>query len=144
MFSQFLDKSGGLFWKNNNSTKQKKAIYFFIVFDRLTVVYVSFCRLTKGITPKICRLCIYVIIHKRSFESCMCLDLILERQQSFFFLFSFFSFLKKRRFYSTEHASTLYSIPFTHTQISMHNKVIYGSLTEKKAICMGEIKNEGI
>ena len=35
----------------------------------------------------------------------------------------------------------IYSIPLTHTQISLHNKVIYGSLTErKKAICMGKIK----
>ena len=28
----------------------------------------SFCHLTKGITSKICRLCVYVIINKRCFE----------------------------------------------------------------------------
>ena len=33
----------------------------------------SFCSLTKRITPKICTLCVYVIINKRSFESFMCL-----------------------------------------------------------------------
>ena len=32
----------------------------------------SFCRLTKGIIPKMCRLCVHVIINKRSFESFMC------------------------------------------------------------------------
>ena len=35
-----------------------------LVFIRLTVVLVSFCRLTKGIAQKICRLCVYVIIKK--------------------------------------------------------------------------------
>ena len=35
----------------------------------------SFCSLTKGITPKIRRLCVCVIINKRSFELFMCLDL---------------------------------------------------------------------
>ena len=39
----------------------------------------SFCSLTKGITPKICRLCVSVIINKRSFEPCMCLDLVIDR-----------------------------------------------------------------
>ena len=34
-------------------------------------------------------------------------------------------------------------IPFTHIQISLHNIVIYGSFTEKRAICMGKIKTEG-
>ena len=28
----------------------------------------------KGITLKICRLCVYVVINKRSFKSFMCLD----------------------------------------------------------------------
>ena len=28
----------------------------------------------KGITPKMCRLCVYVIINKRSFEPFMCLS----------------------------------------------------------------------
>ena len=34
-----------------------------------------FCSLTKGITPKFCRLCVCVIISKRSFELCICMDL---------------------------------------------------------------------
>ena len=46
----------------------------------------SLCRLTKWITPKICRLCVYVIINKRSFESFMCLDLFV-RCESFTVLF---------------------------------------------------------
>ena len=45
---------------------------FFIVFSSLSVVYVSFCSLTKGITPKICRLYVCVIINTRSFEPFMC------------------------------------------------------------------------
>ena len=44
---------------------------FLTVYCRLSVV----CNLTKGITPKICRLCVCVIINKRSFEPFMCLDL---------------------------------------------------------------------
>ena len=36
----------------------------------------SFCRLTKGITPKICRLCVCVIINKRPLEPFMCLYLV--------------------------------------------------------------------
>ena len=40
---------------------------------------VSFCRLTKGITPEICGLCVYVIINKRSLESFIFWDLVLER-----------------------------------------------------------------
>ena len=40
----------------------------------------SFCRLTKGITPTICRLCVYVIINKRSFESFVCLDPVIYHQ----------------------------------------------------------------
>ena len=35
----------------------------------------SFCSLTKGITLKICRLCVCVLINRCSFESFMCLDL---------------------------------------------------------------------
>ena len=41
---------------------------FFIVFDRLSVVQMSFCGLIKGISPKICILCVRVKINKRSFE----------------------------------------------------------------------------
>ena len=33
----------------------------------------SFCSLTKGITPKICRLCVCVLINEHSFEPVMCL-----------------------------------------------------------------------
>ena len=44
-----------------------------LVFHRLTVVQVSFCSLIKGITPNIRTLC-FVLINKRSFEPCMCLD----------------------------------------------------------------------
>ena len=35
----------------------------------------SFGSLTKDINPKICRLCVCVLINKRSFEAFMCLDL---------------------------------------------------------------------
>ena len=35
----------------------------------------SFCSLTKGITPKICRLCFCVLINHRSFEPFTCFDL---------------------------------------------------------------------
>ena len=45
----------------------------------------SFCGLTKEISLKSCRLCVRVIINKRSFESFMCLDLVLEHWQSFLF-----------------------------------------------------------
>ena len=33
--------------------------------------------LTKGIAPKMCRLCVCVLINKRSFEPFMCLDSVL-------------------------------------------------------------------
>ena len=46
--------------------------------EELNGIKVSFCSLTKGITLKICRLCVCVIINKRSFEPFMCLDLVLE------------------------------------------------------------------
>ena len=58
---------------------------FFIVFNRLTVAVMSFCSSTKGISPKICRLCVCVIINRRSFEAFMCKDLVLERWQSHLF-----------------------------------------------------------
>ena len=41
---------------------------FFLIFICLTVVEVSFCGLTKGISPNICILCVCVIINMRSFE----------------------------------------------------------------------------
>ena len=56
---------------NNNSTKRKIRPP---IFHRSAVVEVSFRRLTKEITLKICRLCVYVIINKRPFEVFVCLD----------------------------------------------------------------------
>ena len=50
----------------------------FPVFHRLTVVQVSFCSLTKRITPKICRLCFFPN-KQHSFEPFICLDFVLER-----------------------------------------------------------------
>ena len=41
----------------------------------------SFCSLTKGITLKICRLSVSVIINKHSFEPFMCLDLKMTRMR---------------------------------------------------------------
>ena len=43
----------------------------------------SFCSLTKGITPKICRLCVCILINKRSFEPFMCLDLDQNKTQKY-------------------------------------------------------------
>ena len=85
--------------KKPDSTKKRSIISllisFFIVFNRLTVVQVSFCSLTKGITPEICRLC--VIINKRSFEPFMCLDLfhIVREALIFFILLSAIFILNK-------------------------------------------------
>ena len=36
----------------------------------------SFCSLTKAITPKLCRLCVCVMINKHSFEPFMCLVIV--------------------------------------------------------------------
>ena len=36
----------------------------------------SFCSLAKGSFPKICRLCVCVLINKRSFEPFMCLGFV--------------------------------------------------------------------
>ena len=61
--------------KKHSSTKQVilLLISFVIVFNRFTtVVQVSFRSLTKWITPEICRLCVCVLINKRSFEPVMC------------------------------------------------------------------------
>ena len=68
IFFHSLDKKTA---QPKNKNKQKAislVISFFIVFSRFTVVSVSFCSLTKGITRKICRLWVCVIINKRSFE----------------------------------------------------------------------------
>ena len=46
-----------------------------IIFNRLTVVQMLFGSLKRDITPKICRLCVCVLINKRSFKPFMCLDL---------------------------------------------------------------------
>ena len=54
-----------------------------MVFNHLTVVQVSFCSLTKGITLKTCILCVCVImntcviINNHSFEPFVCLDFFL-------------------------------------------------------------------
>ena len=53
------------------------SLSFFVVFDRLSVVYVSFCGLTKEISPKMCILCVRVKINKRSFEPFQFLDQVL-------------------------------------------------------------------
>ena len=47
-----------------------------------TVAQVSFCSLAEGITPKICRLCVCVVINKRSFEPFMRLDHISVASES--------------------------------------------------------------
>ena len=65
-------------WTSKQQLNNKKdvislLISFFIVSNRLTVVQLLFCSLTKGITPKMCRLCVCVIINKRSFEPFVCL-----------------------------------------------------------------------
>ena len=61
---------------NSSTTTTKKfLISVFIVFNRLTVVSVSFRCLRKGIAPKIYRLCVCVIINKRLLEPAMRWDL---------------------------------------------------------------------
>ena len=67
--------------KRTQLNPPKKKISYFashLILHRLTLVYVSFCCLTKVITPIICRLCVCVLTSKRSFEPFMCLDLVLE------------------------------------------------------------------
>ena len=39
------------------------------------------CSLTKGITPTICRLCICILMNKRSFELFMCLGIIRAKKK---------------------------------------------------------------
>ena len=68
-----------LLFVQQSSTKKDKLFRFsshFSLFNPLTVVLVLSCSLTKGITPKICRLCVCVLINKRSFEHFMRLDLV--------------------------------------------------------------------
>ena len=55
--------------KKLNQNKISLFLSFFVVFDRLSVVSVSFCCLIKGISPKICVLCVRVKINKRLFET---------------------------------------------------------------------------
>ena len=64
--------------QENNIAQPKISSSLFSSFNHLTVVYVLFCNLTKGITLKICRLCVCVLINKHSFKPFMCLDLVLE------------------------------------------------------------------
>ena len=52
----------------NQSKIRFFSLSFFIVFNRLSVVYVSFCGLTKGISLKRCILCVRVKTNKRLFE----------------------------------------------------------------------------
>ena len=66
--------------KKKKKRKKKKKLFRFLIssvifFLRLSVVKVSFCSSTKGIIPKICILCVCVMINKRSFEFFICLDL---------------------------------------------------------------------
>ena len=67
--------------QQNNIAQPETDKWFviFIVFDRLTVVSVLFCSLTKGITPKMCWAGLSCPNKKGSFEPFMCLDLVLER-----------------------------------------------------------------
>ena len=83
----FLPSTGQV----NNSTKPKISHLIFHHFQPLSV---KCRRLTKGITPKTCIPCDYVIINKRFFQSFMCLDLLLECYQSF--MLRFFSLKKKQ------------------------------------------------
>jgi len=62
----------------NKTNKKQKLFRFSSHFHRLTVVQVSFCSLTKGITLNICRLCFHPN-KQRSVEPFVCLDLVLER-----------------------------------------------------------------
>ena len=66
--------------------KRRKQIYvisllisFFIAFNYLTAVSVSFRSLTKEIIPEVYRLCVCVMINKRSFECFMCFDSVALR-----------------------------------------------------------------
>ena len=84
----WLTKITYLLWlrkteENNIQLNQKRKVIsllisFVIGFNHLTVVKVLFCSLTKGITPKISKLCVCVLINNPSFKSFMCLDLLLE------------------------------------------------------------------
>ena len=47
----------------------------------------SFCSMKMGLLPKICRLCVCVLINKRSFEPFMCLDLLFCGRQFVFWSF---------------------------------------------------------
>ena len=51
--------------------KDKLSISFFIVFHRLIVVWVSFCSLIKGVTPKIRMLC-FVLINSVTVLNLLC------------------------------------------------------------------------
>ena len=56
-------------------------IFIFYRFHRLTVVELLFCSLTKGVTPKSCRLCFCSNkINKRSISS---VELTFHRQKAF-------------------------------------------------------------
>ena len=59
-----------------NLTKKDKLYPFSSNFSLFLTISVLFCSLMKGITMTICRLCVCVIINKRSFESFLCLDVV--------------------------------------------------------------------
>ena len=73
-------------------TDKHVCIHVFINILRHTSCLWNTIILTKADFPenlrkvtKMCRLCVCVLINKRSFEPFMCLDLVLERSQSFLF-----------------------------------------------------------
>ena len=72
-----------IFQAPNNLQKlnQNRSVFFF-QFSSFLTVYLSFCGLIKGISPKMCILCVRVKINKRSFEPFLGLVLLLSR---FFF-----------------------------------------------------------
>ena len=65
--------------------KKEKRSYFasYLIFRHFSRFncFVSFCSLTKGITPKNCRLCVGVLINKRSLDPFVCLDLVLNARE---------------------------------------------------------------
>ena len=63
----------------------------------------SFCSFAKGLPRNICRLRVCVIINKRSFEPFICLDLVVEGEQSFLFNISGMLNVGRYQFYDQTH-----------------------------------------
>ena len=65
--------------------KKEKRSYFasYLIFRHFSRFncFVSFCSLTKGISPKNCRLCVGVLINKRSLDPFVSLDLVLNARE---------------------------------------------------------------